>query len=55
MDQLVLYMRYSPAWLSNKSAKDIFDTWVYFLKTADPSKKAGDVLDELIHFQDSLQ
>ncbi len=54
LNNLVLYMRYSPQWLSNKSAKDIFDSWIYFLKTADPSKKAGDVLDELIHYQDSL-
>ena len=51
----VLLMRYSPLVVNNRTAKDIFDTFVYFMKTADPSRKSGDVLDELIHFQKSLE
>lgn len=50
----VLLMRYSPLVVNNRTAKDIFDTFVYFMKTADPSRKSGDVLDELIHFQKTL-
>ena len=55
MNDLVLHMRYSPAMISMKNANDIFDTYVYFLKNVDPRMKSGDVLDELIHFQKSLE
>lgn len=48
-------MRYSPLVVNNRTAKDIFDTFVYFMKTADPSRKSGDILDELIHFQKALE
>lgn len=54
LNDLVIQLRYSLASVSNKTAKDIFDTYIYFLKSVDPSKKSGDVLDELIHFQKSL-
>lgn len=55
MNDLVLHMRYSPLIMSKKSANDIFDTYVYFLKNVNPSMKSGDVLDELINFQKSLE
>lgn len=54
MNDLVLHMRYSPITMSRKTASDIFDTYVYFLKNVNPTMKSGDVLDELIHFQKSL-
>lgn len=54
LNDFILHFRYSPAIMSYKTAKDIFDTYVYFLKNANPSRKSGDVLDELIHFQQSL-
>lgn len=54
LNDFILHFRYSPVIMSYKTAKDIFDTYVYFLKNVDPSKKSGDVLDELIHFQQSL-
>ena len=47
-------MGYSPLIVSKKNASDIFMTFIHFLKMADPEKKSGDVLDELIHFQKSL-
>lgn len=50
----VLQMGYSPSIISDKNADDIFKTYIHFLKTANPKKKSGDVLDELIHFQKSL-
>lgn len=54
LNDFILHFRYSPLIMSYKTAKDIFDTYIYFLKNIDPSKKSGDVLDELIHFQQSL-
>ncbi|KAK8898022.1 hypothetical protein M9Y10_000272 [Tritrichomonas musculus] len=54
INDIVLHMRYSPTVMSKKNANDIFDTYVYFLKNVDPRKKSGDVLDELIAFQNSL-
>lgn len=54
MNDVVIHMRYSPMTMSKKSANDIFDTYLYFLKNVNPSMKSGDVLDELIHFQKSL-
>lgn len=55
MNDIVLNMRCSPLMVSNKVANDIFETYAYFLKNVDASKKSGDVLDELIHFQKSLE
>lgn len=54
MNDLVLHMRFSHSVMSKKIADDIFQTYVYFLKNVNPSMKSGDVLDELIHFQESL-
>lgn len=54
MNDLVLHMRFSNSVMSRKNASDIFETYVYFLKNVNPSMKSGDVLDELIHFQNSL-
>lgn len=54
LNDLVLNLRYSPVIVSNKNAYDIFETFFYFLKNVDALKKSGDVLDELIHFQNSL-
>lgn len=54
MNDLILHLRFSNSVMSKKVADDIFDTYVYFLKNVDPTKKSGDVLDELIHFQESL-
>lgn len=54
MNDLIIHMRYSHSVMSMKSANDIFDTYVYFLKNINPYMKSGDVLDELIHFQESL-
>ncbi|KAK8839486.1 hypothetical protein M9Y10_031841 [Tritrichomonas musculus] len=53
-DDVVLHMGYSPSIVSKKNATDIFNTYVYFLRNVNPDKKSGDVLDELIHFQQSL-
>ena len=53
-NDFVLHFRYSPHAVSYKTAKDIFETYIKKKKNVDPSKKSGDVLDELIHFQQSL-
>lgn len=53
-NEFVLHMGYSPLIVSKKNADDIFQTYIHFLKTANPDMKSGDVLDELIHFQKSL-
>lgn len=55
INDLMLHLRYSPFIVSTKNASEIFDTFLYFLKNVNESKKSGDVLDELIHFQKSLE
>ena len=54
MDDIIVQMRYSPTVLSKENAEKVFKTYVYFLKNVDPSMNSGDVLNELIRFQKSL-
>lgn len=54
MNDVVLCMRCSPFVVSRKIASDVFETFIYFLKNVNASKRSGDVLNELINFQKSL-
>lgn len=38
---LEICLRFSPLILSNQTAKEIFETYVYFLKNVDSSKRVG--------------
>ena len=54
MNDIELCMRVSPFVVGRKVASDVFETYMHFLKNVNASMKSGDVLDELIHFQNSL-
>ncbi|KAK8835782.1 hypothetical protein M9Y10_040604 [Tritrichomonas musculus] len=55
MNDVVICMRTSPRVVGRKVSSDVFETYLHFLKNVDPRMKSGDVLDELIHFQKSLE
>ena len=47
-------MRVSPFVVGRKVSNDFFETYLHFLKNVNLSMKFGDVLNELIRFQNSL-
>ena len=55
LNDVVLCMRCSPFVVSRKLASDVFETYIHFLKNVNASMKSGDVLNELIQFQKSLE